>query len=156
MRCGEHFELEAALDGGGPSQAPRRAASPAASRPPSQARSTSFSPPPPHSPIAFSGRGWGMLCELLLREGVCLCASHHIIHGRVGRVPATILSTAGLDMREGVCQPPYYPRPGWTCRVGHAVRIRSTYERGWRLVASHPMHAGAPPSPTIYTHGNML
>ena len=61
-------------------------------------------PPPPDSPIDFSGRGWGVVCELLLREGVCLCASHPIIHGRVGRVPAIILSTAGLGMPGRACR----------------------------------------------------
>jgi hypothetical protein len=104
MRCGEHFELEAALDGGGPSQAPRRAASQPPRDPPRRPGTPHSPPPPPDSPIDFSGRGWGVVCELLLREGVCLCASHPIIHGRVGRVPAIILSTAGLGMPGRACR----------------------------------------------------
>jgi len=139
MRCGEHFELEAALDGGGPSQAPRRAASQPPRDPPRRP-GTPHSPPAPPTPrstFPVAGGGWSAsyCCERA-------CAS----------VPATLLSTAGL----GVCQPSYYPRAGLDMPGRAAVRIRSTYERGWRLVASHS-HACRRAALTyyipIYTHG---
>lgn len=139
MRCGEHFELEAALDGGGPSQAPRRAASQPPRDPPRRPGTPHSPPPPRHPDRLFRSR---------VGDGVRAIAAR-------GRVP--------------LCQPPYYPRPGWacashpiihapgwSCRVGQAVRIRSTYERGWRLLASHS-HACRRAALTyyipIYTHG---
>ena len=110
---------------------------PAASRPPSKARGTSFSPP--RLPDRLFRSRVGVECELLLREGVCQ--------------PPYYPYPCELVLREGVCQPPYYPRPCWAGRVGQpCVSDRPTREAGDSLHPI-PMHAGAPPSPTIYTHG---
>ena len=74
MRCGEHFELEAALDGGAvvsTSQAPRRAAS----QPPRDPPRRPGAPPSPPSPkiprSTFPVAGGGGVRAILLRESVC-------------------------------------------------------------------------------------
>ena len=82
MRCGEHFELEAALDGSAvvsTSQAPRRAAS----LPPRDPPRRPGAPPSPPSPkiprSTFPVAGGGGVRAIAARE----------------RVPATLLSHAG-------------------------------------------------------------
>jgi hypothetical protein len=159
MRCGEHFELEAALDGGGPSQAPRRAASQPPRDPPRRP-GTPHSPPPPRLPDrlfrsrvgdgvrAIAARGRVPLCQppYYPRPGWA-CASHHIIHGRVGhargRVPATLLSTAGLDMPGRACRA--YPidlRERLATRriPSHACRRAALtyYIHAWQYVMTRP------------------
>ena len=92
MRCGEHFELEAALDGGGPSQAPRRAASQPPRDPPRRPGTPHSPPPPPPTPrstFPVAGGGW---CASYCCERAC------------ASVPAIILSTAGLGMPGRACR----------------------------------------------------